>query len=428
VEHRAPTAASRAFVRVRATLGTTLVVVAPLFLALASAGDSRAEDRYDLLFTARFMPSQGLAQVSIRVRQSTHLARKLEFPIDPERYFRFEGDGTIETQEGRLVWTIPTTGGELRYNVRVDHLREASEYDARLSHDWALLRGSDLFPPGVATTLKGATSNAKLRLRIPPTWKALVPFEADQDGRYPIPGEDTRYDRPSGWMLLGEKLNIRTARIHGMEVRIGGPRTHHVRARDLMALLRWTLPSLQETIGKLPESLVIVLAEDPMWRGGLSGPGSIYLHADRPLIESDGSSPLLHELIHVVMGASAGDRSDWIVEGLAEYYSLELLLRSGTVSDKDHEQTLERMGRKAAPISKLGKGEAGAAETARAVLIMQQLDQAIREKSDGARSLDDVLRGLAQHPGKLDVADFTRALQEYGGGDFTSLLPPAARR
>jgi hypothetical protein len=411
----------------RATLHLGLRT-APLVAALVCAGVARpaiAQDTFDVLFSARFMPSQGQAEVSIRVRQSEPLMRKLEFPIDPERFFRFQGDGEITTAENTLVWEVPEKGGKLRYSVHIDHLRESSEYDARLAHDWALLRGSDLFPPGTSTTRKGATSRSTLRLRLPPSWRALVPFEADEDGGYLIAREGSRYDRPAGWMLLGEKLDVRNATISDMHVRIAGPAAHDVRTRDLMALLRWTVPELGETVGELPPSLLIVSAGDPMWRGGLSGPSSLYLHADRPLIEEDGTSPVLHELIHVVMSASAGPQGDWIVEGLAEYYSLELLRRTGTVSDKDHAATLARMKRKAAPLGRLGNGEAGPAETARGVLIMRDLDQAIREGSDGKRSLDDVLRLLQSRRGRLDRESFVAALQRVGGSNFAPLLPPA---
>ena len=42
--------------------------------------------------------------------------------------------------------------------------------------------------------------------------------------------------------------------------------------------------------------LLIVSAGDPMWRGGLSGPSSMFLHSDRPLISENRTSTLLHEL------------------------------------------------------------------------------------------------------------------------------------
>ena len=40
--------------------------------------------------------------------------------------------------------------------------------------------------------------------------------------------------------------------------------------------------------------------------------------------------PLLHEVMHAMLGIHATSGDDWIVEGLAEFYSLELLRLSGT--------------------------------------------------------------------------------------------------
>ncbi len=392
--------------------------------ALLVAGRAAAAGVYDVHFMARFLPSQGLVKASIRVQQDEHLLRRVSFPIEPERFFDFTADGGVQSEAGQLVWEVPPTGGTLRYSVHVDHIRETAEYDARFSRDWALLRGSDLFPPGVTRTLKGARSASRVTLRPPPSWKALVPWEQSGDGGYRVVDPWSSYDRPSGWFIVGENLHVRKATIQGMRIRIAGPADHDVRAQDLKALLRWTLPALKQAAGDLPPSLLVVAAGDPMWRGGLSGPGSLYLHADRPLIERDGTSPVLHELVHVVMRAIASERTDWIVEGMAEYYSLEMLRRSGTVSEKDHERTLARLRKKAVPASALGMGPAGTKETARAALIMRELDAAIRERSQGARSLDDVLQALAGHRGVLDLDVFIGALKEVGGSDFSSLLPP----
>src|SRR3546814_11955514 len=79
--------------------------------------------------------------------------------------------------------------------------------------------------------------------------------------------------------------------------------------------------------------VVFVSAGDPMWHGGLSGPRSLFVHADRPLISENGSSTLMHEMVHVVTGLRAVSGDDWIVEGIAEYYSMVLLNRSGMLSD-----------------------------------------------------------------------------------------------
>ena len=60
-----------------------------------------------------------------------------------------------------------------------------------------------------------------------------------------------------------------------------GPQGHGVRRQDILAMLRWTLPKLRRILGQLPERLTVVSAGDPMWRGGLSAPRSLFLHAER---------------------------------------------------------------------------------------------------------------------------------------------------
>lgn len=42
-------------------------------------------------------------------------------------------------------------------------------------------------------------------------------------------------------------------------------------------------------------------------------------------ISENATSTLFHELSHVITRISAEDRSDWIAEGLAEFYSVELV-------------------------------------------------------------------------------------------------------
>ena len=141
--------------------------------------------------------------------------------------------------------------------------------------------------------------------------------------------DKTAYD----WRLpLLGAVSHRADPARGDIVTFASPAGQETRDRDRRALLRWALPVLNEILGTASRRWLVVSADDPMWRGGLSGPDSLYLHADRPLIAPDDTSPLLHEIVHVAMGAQAGPESDWIVEGLAELYSLELLRRAGALS------------------------------------------------------------------------------------------------
>src|SRR5690606_26023869 len=106
-----------------------------------------------------------------------------------------------------------------------------------------------------------------------------------------------------------------------------------MRRMDVLTLLTFTWPELRAVFPRDPDKLLIVGAGDPMWRGGLSAGNSLYMHADRPLVSENGTSSLLHELVHVVGRIYGKERSDWISEGLAEYYAIELLRRAGGLSD-----------------------------------------------------------------------------------------------
>jgi predicted metalloprotease with PDZ domain len=154
-----------------------------------------------------------------------------------------------------------------------------------------------------------------------------------------------------------------------------------------------------------------------MWRGGLSGPNSAYLHASLPLISEDGTSPLLHEMVHVWMGARSGTDGDWVVEGLAELYSLEAMRRSRTISKRRYERTLERLERKGRSVrSVVATQKASGAVTARAVGLLRELDEEIRAATDDAKSLDDVMREIVAAPEAVSLAHF-RALCEKVTGN-----------
>ena len=204
-----------------------------------------------------------------------------------------------------------------------------------------------------------------------------------------------RFSQPSGWIVLGN-LGVRRERIAGTRVAVAAPENQGVRRMDMLALLNWTLPELARIVPTMPPRLTVVSAGMPMWRGGLSGPQSIYVHADRPLISENGTSTLLHEVVHVALGASAEGDFDWIVEGLAEYYSLQLLRRSGSITPARYERAMQRQIEWANSAQALCGQSSTGETTALAVTVLAALDREIRDSSDDARSLDDVLRKILQ--------------------------------
>ncbi|HAI59103.1 MAG TPA: hypothetical protein DCM32_04400, partial [Xanthomonadaceae bacterium] len=214
----------------------------------------------------------------------------------------------------------------------------------------------------------------------------------DRSG-FVVVNPERRFDRPVGWMIAGV-VGTRREFIDGLEVSIAGPVEFEVRRNDALAFLNLVAPEMRQAFGELPSKLLIVSAGDPMWRGGLSGPRSLFLHADRPLISENGSSTLVHELVHVVTRVRGTEGDDWIAEGTAEFYSITLLNRAGLLSDARRDRAFEWMRNHGRKVRTLTGVRSWGPQTARAVTLLRELDGEIRQRTNGRRSLDDVMQRL----------------------------------
>lgn len=402
-------------VRLLVAFGLALLPFAP---AAHGQGEAPAATSiYDVAFEARIRPSERVARATIRLGAGADAVVWIQLRIDPERHVDFHGDGSIDEREGLVRWTPPRSGGALHYTFRIDQLRNASSYDARCAEHWAMFRGGDLFPPARVRTQEGAHSRSTLRFRVPKGWSVATPYRSTGPRTFEVIDERRRFDRPIGWMQAG-RLGILRERIAGTRVAVSGPVGQGVRRQDMLAFLRWTLPPLRDALGSLPERLLVVSGTDPLWRGGLSAPRSVYIHADRPLITGDGTSPLLHELVHTSMRARSGVGGDWIVEGLAEYYSIEVLRRSRTISRRRYERVFERQRRKGRGSVVLAKDPADTVAAARAVGVFRALDASIQTATEGAKTLDDVVAILAARREPITTAALREAVAMVAGRDL----------
>lgn len=374
---------------------------------------------YGVLYDVRVVPSEKLAYVQVKLGKNARDVEKITFVTELDRHTDFEGDGEIVIEGKEVTWLPPKNGGTLRYTFRIDHLRDAQRYDARVTSTWALFRGDDLVPPARVNTSEGAVSSTRLRLRLPEGWKTVSPYAAEDSGVLIIDNPARRFDRPTGWFLIG-KLHISRTTVSGTKITVATPKKHGSRRQDLLAFLRWTLPELKELTGTLPERVTIVSAGDPMWRGGLSGPGSLYLHADRPLIDKDFTSPVLHEVMHTAMGARSGRDGDWIVEGLAELYSIEALYRSKGISKSRYKRAFEKAEKKGAKVKDLLVAKADAAVTARAVTALKELEGIMAERCEG--SLSDVVKRLVGARGAVSTAGFRGIAEDVGRCDLSGFF------
>lgn len=386
---------------------------------------ARADRVYGLNYEASFAPEAGIVRLSVTVLQSRNLLRRLSFSYQPARYSDFSGDGVITTNGGVLTWEPPGSGGTLGFNVSIDHLRgKDGRYDSLMREDWAVFRGDDLLPPVKVKSLKGASAHARLRMSGPPGWSFISAYPRSESAPewFEMDWPDRRFDRPVGWMAAG-KLGVRWGDIAGIRLAIAGPMGQGIRYMDMMAFLRWNLPALVQVFPDFPRRILLVSAGDPMWRGGLSGPDSLFIHADRPLISGNGTSTLLHELVHLAQGYRAAPGDDWIVEAIAEYYTLEIMRRTGTLSNRRYEKGLEQLGSWASETDVLEAEDSSGSRTAKGVTIMQELDIELRAVTADKYCLDNVAEQLSRAGKPVSIEQLRQVSEALAGQPLQALSP-----
>lgn len=354
-----------------------------------------AAKKVDLDYQVRFLPESDQAEVSL-ILENSDLVRSLTFDLGDKGYYSdFQADGSWQQDSAQSGTWQPGKGkSTLSYKVRISHPRQSGSFDARMTQDWALLRGDDLVPSAHLVKDDQIELVSRLQFELPKGWKGVeTGWPRIGENRFRIDNPARKFDRPTGWVLAG-KIGSRRARLGDTDVTVAAPVGEGMRRMDILTLLTFVWPEAQAVFPRDPAKLLIVGAGDPMWRGGLSAPNSLFMHSDRPLISENGTSSLVHELVHVFSRIRDTDRSDWISEGLAEYYAIELMRRAGGMSEDRYQAIRKKLIGWSKPVETLRTEESSGPITARAVLLLQELDREIRKHTNNQRSLDDVTRGL----------------------------------
>lgn len=370
------------------------LLAAVLLLAAACV---QAAPTYRADYVVRFLPAEKQAEVRLTLTPGTGRVSRLDLFMPESRYPQVSGDGKVQRQGERVLWQPPAgQAATLTWRHKINHRRRSGGYDARITDDWALLRGDKLFPAARVRATRDAVSRTSLRFELPEGWSNVdtaYPVSPEDRSFFVVENPERAFARPVGWMIAGA-VGTRREFIGGTELSVAGPRGSDVRRNDVLGFLNGLVPELERAFGTLPPKLLIVSAGDPMWRGGLSGPQSLFLHAARPMISENGSSTLAHELVHVVTRIRGAGDDDWIAEGLAEFYSIELMHRAGKLSDSRRERAFAWMRRHGQNVRELDSERSAGPRTARAVALFLDLDRELRSRSKGRHSLDDVVRAL----------------------------------
>lgn len=381
-----------------------------VLLLCALPGLGWATPTYRVEYRVGFDPAAGEALFAMTVTPESGRLQRLRFSIDPERHRELRAEGRLTRKDHRYTWRPPEKGpATLRFRYKVDRRRDGDSYDARITGEWALLRADRLFPPASTLAPDGARATARLIFELPPGWtNQEIGYPSDgPPGRFAIRNPDKRFQQPLGWMIAGQ-VGTRRDLIEGMEAVVAAPKGDPLRRNDVLAVLNTSALAIRDAFGRLPGKLLIVGAGDPMWRGGLSGPNSLYLHSDRPMISENGTSALMHEIVHVVTRIRGEKGQDWIAEGFAEYYSIRLLERAGLISEPRAQKAFDWMRNHGRSVKRLSAAASTGQRTARAVTLLDELDAEIRKASGGQRDLDDVTRQLVGR-GRIALAELQAA-------------------
>lgn len=402
--------------------------------AQATSPDTGSKHYYDVEYVVKFLPKHKKAEVEIVLNHKNHV-REINFNLENSLCSRFKSEDTLIKTSGKLSWLPNTTEASLKFKCKINHKRNGDGYDAYINKHWAIFRGDDLIPSARVRTRKGSKSRALLRFDLPPEWDSVnTGWKRKSNSDSPqglatfiIDNPERNFDRPTGWMIagqLGTRRSTLRSEDHRTYASVSAPQNSNFRRMDTLAFVRILWPSFESALNISQKRILVVGADDPLWRGGLSAGNSLYIHSERPLISENGTSTLAHELFHMLTGISGAKNDDWIAEGLAEYYSIEFLYRSGATDTRRKQKTFDTLKNWSKDIKTLrGKSSSGKI-TAAAALLFQQLDQEIKDHTKGKKNLDDLVNlliDLSNDGEKISTANLKSSFKKVTGNDSSTL-------
>jgi hypothetical protein len=383
-----------------------LVMRCVVFFAVLSCINAYA---YKMEYQIELVPEKHMARVKLIIdntEEGEKAVKEISFK-NKKNHSNYNANGRLDVGDERITWQPPKGIAWLSLEAMLLHERDPGEYDSFINNDWALFRGDDLFPPSKVVARKGASAEATLHFSLPKSWPYInTVWERDKtvvernSMNFFINNPERNFDRPVGWMIAG-KISTRRDYLGETYVSVSGPERDSFeengagfKRMEILTFLHFVWPEVAMLLPEQPRAVLIVGAGDPMWRGALSGPYSLFIHEDRPLVSENATSTLLHELFHSITRIRGQKNDDWIAEGLAEYYAVMLLYRAGGMADERLQLAFGDLSERSKKIKTLRQPHSTGATTAKAALVFRDLDMEIKEKSDGKHSLDDVVKTL----------------------------------
>jgi len=333
---------------------------------------------------------------------------------DPYRRTQcYDSAGAAGSRDVDDVVALHVDGPEsFTYDVMVERpaFNDATQRLAHVGADFALFKAESITLEYQYQFYAGTTFQNRTFVKIdaPAGWDEAAPWTQTGAHQYVLPEGQTL---PRGYVALGAFLASETRAVAGKDVhyvRLGNVTSYDA---QLFGLIENATPYYTAVYGPgVHRNVLVVNAPDPMFRGGLGGADSFFVH------ESADIRTAAHEYAHVfqLFGTteSPPDSSIWLNEGDADYHSALAMyaadiwtphqvdaffgeaardakdpdLRTAVLTDAAYGTSLERFA--------YHKG----------LIVLRALDETLRSRSGAQVTLSDVLRALnAKH------GDATRA-------------------
>ena len=218
------------------------------------------------------LDADGMASVTLTVDQSGQQLRQLEFVMAQGRFTNFASALPIERDGDRVRWQPDSSGGSISWQVNLNQQRQDGSVDAMGTQRGAGFRAEDASPGIASRAARGASADTTLRFELPTGWSIVTGY-LGQDGEFDVDDANRRFDRPDGWIVAGA-LGVRHDLIANTRVAVAAPREQQARRLDVMAFMNWHLPYVRDVFPEFPDRILIAMADDPFFRGGLSAPHS----------------------------------------------------------------------------------------------------------------------------------------------------------
>jgi hypothetical protein len=223
-----------------------------------------AAQKVDLDYHVRFLPESDQAEVSLTLGNGERV-RSLAFNLGDKGYysdFSADGEWSQESPE-RGVWKPGKGVAKLTYRVQVSRPRGDARFDARMTDDWALLRGDDLVPSAQLRQQNKTELVARLQSELPKGWRGVeTGWPKIGKDKFRIDNPQRKFDRPTGWIVAG-KIGTRRAQLGQTDVTIAAPVGEGMRRMDILTLLTFVWKEAQAVFPRDPAKLLIVGAGDP---------------------------------------------------------------------------------------------------------------------------------------------------------------------